>query len=327
MAAYKNLLVTGHLGFIASAFCNMFKDRYRITGIDFAGWGSMERNLAAGVDDLRADIADGKRMHAIIDEVRPDAIVNFAAESHVDRSNDDDSCFWRSNVMGARVLALEAIRLGIRMVQVSTDEVYGDASGASDPWIESSPINPKNPYSVTKAAAEMLLSVYGASERHDLDIVITRGANTIGPRQFPEKAVPKAVWCFTHDIAFPLFRTPARRMWMHVNDHAAGIEAALRRGKRREVYNIAPSFDSEAITADVIAKVRDIIGKGTISEVRDRANYDLRYWMDASKARSELGWQAEHALDETVKATVEWYLDNSDWLAEANVHLAGGGKA
>jgi dTDP-glucose 4,6-dehydratase len=289
----------------------------------------MERNLAEGVVDLRADIADNERMRAIIDEIRPDAIINFAAESHVDRSNDDDSCFWRSNVMGARVLALEAIRLGIRMVQVSTDEVYGDARAESEPWTESSPINPKNPYSVTKAAAEMLLSVYGASERHRLDIVITRGANTIGPRQFPEKAVPKAVWCFTHGIEFPLFRTPAKRMWMHVDDHAAGIEAALHRGRQGEVYNLAPAFDSEAITANVIVKVRDIIGKGTISEVKDRANYDLRYWMDASKAQRELGWQAEHALDETVETTVKWYLDNSDWLEEATAssQRAGGRSA
>lgn len=318
MSSYQKILVTGHLGFIASAFCHLYKDRYRITGVDFAGWGSMEQNCAAGIADIRADIADETRMHSIIEEVQPDAIVNFAAESHVDRSNDDDASFWRSNVMGARVLALEAMRRGIRMVQVSTDEVYGDAHKNSEPWTEDSPVSAKNPYSVTKAAAEMLLKVYGTSERHNLDIVVTRGANTIGARQFPEKAVPKAVWCFTNGVEFPLFRTPAKRMWLHVDDHAAGIEAALRAGKKGEVYNIAPSFANEEMTAKVIERVRDIVGKGTIKEVQDRANYDLRYWMDPAKAKRELGWEANYNLDETVQATVQWYLENPQWLEAAN---------
>jgi dTDP-glucose 4,6-dehydratase len=323
MALYKKLLVTGHLGFIASAFCNLYKNTYAITGVDFAGWGSMEKNLVPGVGDCRADIADAAKIRAILDEVRPDAIVNFVAESHVDRSNDNDACFWSSNVMGARNLACEAMRLGIRMVHVSTDEVYGDAHVNSAPWTEESPMSPKNPYSVTKAAAEMLLKVYGASERHNLDIVITRGANTIGPRQFPEKAVPKAVWCFTHDIEFPLFRTPAKRMWMHVDDHAAGIEAALRNGKKGEVYNIAPSFDSEDMTANVISRIRTIIGKGKVKEVQDRANYDLRYWMDPAKAKRELGWEAKYKIEDTVKATVAWYLENGEWLEAANGVLSG----
>jgi dTDP-glucose 4,6-dehydratase len=318
MASYKKLVVTGHLGFIASAFCHLYRDNYEITGVDFAGWGSMERNCVPGISDLRADIADAQRMRSIVDDVQPDAIVNFAAESHVDRSNDDDSCFWQSNVMGARTLALEAMRLGIRMVHVSTDEVYGDAHENSTPWTEKSSIQAKNPYSVTKAAAEMLLQVYGSSERHNLDIVITRGANTIGARQFPEKAVPKAVWCFTHDAEFPLFRTPAKRMWLYVDDHAAGIEAALRKGKKGEIYNIAPSFANEEMTAKVIERVRDIVGKGTIKEVQDRANYDLRYWMDPAKAKHELGWEAKYNLDGTIQTTVEWYLENQDWLEEAN---------
>jgi dTDP-glucose 4,6-dehydratase len=317
VSEFKKLLVTGHLGFIASAFCNLFKDTYKLAGVDFGGWGSMESNRVEGISDFRADIADEKKMREIVDAVQPDAIVNFAAESHVDRSNDDDSCFWRSNVMGARTLALEAMCKGIRMVHVSTDEVYGDAHENDDPWTEASPIDAKNPYSVTKAAAEMLLKVYGESERHHLDIVITRGANTIGARQFPEKAVPKAVWCFTHDEKFPLFRTPARRMWLHVDDHARGIEAALRKGRAGQVYNIAPSFDNEEMTATVIQKVRDLIGKGTIEEVRDRANYDLRYWMNPAKAKRELGWEARHDLEETVKSTVLWYLDNPQWLEDA----------
>ena len=154
MYSYRRLLVTGHLGFIASAFCEAFRDKYEIIGIDFAGWGSMEENLAPGVRDIRADISDTNRVRSIMDDVQPDAILNFAAESHVDRANEDDSCFWKSNVLGARNLAIEASRRGIRMVHVSTDEVYGDATTSAEAWTESSPISPKNPYAVTKASAE-----------------------------------------------------------------------------------------------------------------------------------------------------------------------------
>ncbi len=315
--AIERIIVTGHLGFIASAFCEAYKGRYEITGIDFAGWGSMERNLVEGVKDIRTDISDTSSIREIVEESKPDAILNFAAESHVDRSNEDDASFWRSNVMGARNLALEASRLGIRMVQVSTDEVYGDASSSAEPWTEISSIKPKNPYSVTKAAAEMLLLVYAESKQYGLDLVITRGGNTVGPRQFPEKAIPKAIWCFTHDEPFPLFRTPARRMWLHVGDHVAGIDAALRKGHGGEVYNLAPMADSEEVTETVIERVRELVGKGEIAKVEDRDSYDLRYWMVSKKAEQELGWQAKNNLDETLESTVEWYLANLDWLEEA----------
>lgn len=313
------LLVTGHLGFIASGFCEIFQDRYEIIGVDFAGWGSMEENLTPGVRDIRADIADVDRIRAIVEEIKPDVIVNFAAESHVDRANEDDACFWRSNVLGARNLALEACRLGIRLLQVSTDEIYGDASANAEPWTEPSPPAPKNAYAVTKAAAEMLLRVY--YESRGLDLVITRGANTIGPRQFPEKAVPKAVYCFLNERPFPLFRTPAKRMWLHVYDHAAGVEAALRRGKSGEVYNLAPPPASEAVTEDVIERVRRLVGRGRIEKVEDRKSYDLRYWMDASKAKAELGWEAKYDLNQTLQSTVDWCLDHRDWLEKANTKL------
>lgn len=314
----KRIIVTGHLGFIASAFCERFVDEYDISGVDFAGWGSMERNLVPGIRDFRADISDSARVREIVEEVRPEAIVNFAAESHVDRSNDDDTPFWRSNVLGARNLALEARRKGVRMLQVSTDEVYGDATIAEKPWMETTSIAPKNPYAVTKGSAEMLLQVYCGGGKSSLDLVITRGANTIGPRQFPEKAVPKAIWCFTHGTPFPLFQTPARRMWMHVTDHAEGVEAALRLGRKGEVYNLAPTSNSEEITGRIIERIRDLVGSGEIKKVEDREHYDLRYWMDASKAKEDLGWAATRDLEETIYSTVEWYLSNPEWLKEAN---------
>lgn len=320
MSAKEKIVVTGHLGFIASAFCQNFQDRYEITGIDFAGWGSMAENLAPGVRDVRCDIADAPGVHAALEEAQPTAIINFAAESHVDRSIDDDLGFWQSNVLGARNLALESIARKIRMVHVSTDEVYGDALETAEAWTEESPILPRNPYSVTKAAAELMLSSYQMTL--GLDVVITRGANTIGPRQFPEKAVPKAVTCFLAGKPFPLFRTPARRMWTHVDDHVSGIEAALRKGKSGQVYNLAPEESSEAYTHDVIHKVREIVGQGEIEEVEDRKAYDLRYWMDASKAKRELAWTPQYDFERTVTSTVEWYLANRDWLEAANKVLS-----
>ncbi len=316
----ERILVTGHLGFIASAFCWNYKDRFEITGVDFAGWGSMEENVAPGTRDLRLDLADARALAGALDECNPAAVVNFAAESHVDRSIDDDTSFWSSNVMGARNLALEAQRRGIRMVHVSTDEVYGDALEEEQAWTEDSPIRAKNPYSVTKAAAELMLGSY--AHTLGLDVVITRGANTIGPRQYPEKAVPKAVTCFLEDKAFPLFKTPARRMWMHVNDHASGILAALESGKSGEAYNIAPLEANEAYTHDVIERVQAIVGRGEIQPVEDRKAYDLRYWMVADKAHAELGWKPEYDLTRTLEDTVAWYLENQDWLAAANAKLA-----
>jgi dTDP-glucose 4,6-dehydratase len=253
----------------------------------------------------------------------PDAIINFAAESHVDRANDDDTCFWRSNVLGARNLALEASRLGIWMVQVSTDEVYGHVAIDADPCTEASPLAPRNAYAVTKAAAEMLLRVYAESRKYQLKVVITRGANTIGPRQFPEKAVPKAIDSLSRGAKFPLFRTPARRMWMHVDDHVTGIEAALLHGQAGEIYNLAPSQRSERVTEEVIRRICTLIGADPrlIELVPDRDNYDLRYLMTPAKAKASLGWEAQYDFDRALETTVEWYLANPDWLAEAKAKM------
>lgn len=324
MRTFRKLLVTGHLGFIGSAFCRKYISEYEIVGVDFLGYGAMEENLAQGVIDIRADIADPESVQDIMHKYAPDAVVNFAAESHVDRANQDDLCFWRSNVLGARNIGLHCCRNRIRMLQVSTDEVYGDAENSDEPWTEDSKIAPRNSYAVTKAAAEFMLQAYSRSSSQDLDLVITRGANTIGPGQSPEKAVPKAIWCFSNEVVFPLFRTPARRMWMHVDDHVSGIESALRSGQKGEVYNIAPGFDSEAETEKVIEEVRALLGKGSINKVNDRDNYDLRYWMSSRKAEEQLGWKPEFNLARTIRETVDWYLRNPEWLARARRLLESG---
>jgi dTDP-glucose 4,6-dehydratase len=209
------------------------------------------------------------------------------------------------------------------MVQVSTDEVHGHLAVNADPCTEASALAPRNAYAVTKAAAEMLLRVYAESRRYQLKLVITRGANTIGPRQFPEKAVPKAVDCFRRGAKFPLFRTPARRMWLYVDDHVAGVEAALLHGQSGEIYNLAPPLRSERATEEVIRRVCSLMDADPrlIELVPDRDNYDLRYFMSAAKAREALGWEAQYDFDRALKTTVEWYLANPDWLAEARAKM------
>jgi dTDP-glucose 4,6-dehydratase len=315
-------LVTGHLGFIASGFCAIARERFDLVGVDHLGWGALTENLAPGVVDVRGDIGDAALLKRVFEEHRPVAVFNFAAESHVDRSIADDLPFWRSNVLGARALALECTARKIRLVQVSTDEVYGDALENDRPWTESSPIAAKNPYAVTKAAAELMLAAYVSSL--GLDVVFTRGANTIGARQFPEKAVPKAVTCFLEGRPFPLFKSPARRLWLDVDDHARGVLAAFEKGRAGQAYNIAPDPANEAYTHDVIERVRAIVGRGEIQLVEDRKAYDLRYWMSNDKARAELGWTPQGTLDATIRKTVAWYLANPDWLRRANEKLGRG---
>jgi dTDP-glucose 4,6-dehydratase len=285
----------------------------------------MGENLAADVEDIRADIADEAAMAALLDRVQPSAIVNFAAESHVDRSIVGDLAFWKSNVLGTRVLALEALKRRIRLVHVSTDEVYGDACDNGSPWTENAPVAPRNPYSVTKGAAEQMLRCY--CHTHDLDVVITRGANTIGPRQFPEKAVPKAVVSFISGKAFPLYRSPARRMWLYVDDHARAVRAALERGRSGETYNIAPEPESEAYTHEVIEQVREIVGWGEIQLVDDRRAYDRRYWISAEKISRELGCKPEVGLEQALRRTVQWYLDNPRWIESAQSAILASASA
>lgn len=313
----ETLLVTGHLGFIGSSFCHLYSDQFKMVGVDFLGWGAMKENLAQNVVDEHADISNGPAMEAIFKKYQPDAIINFAAESHVDRSIENDLSFWKSNVLGARELALQAHRRKIRMLHVSTDEVYGDADHESKPWTEQSPISPKNPYAVTKAAAEHMLMAYHRTL--GLDVVITRGGNTIGPRQYPEKAIPKAVLCFLNGNPFPLFKTPARRMWLYAEDHCSGIRAALKKGRAGEAYNIAPASTNEEFTYKVIEQVREIVGRGEIEITEDRKAYDLRYWMSAEKAARELDWQPRFDLKSALAETVGWYLENPTWMKAAAI--------
>lgn len=321
----KTLLVTGHLGFIGTNFCRLYSSDFKIVGIDYRGYGAMAENLQRGVTDLTVDLANEERVRTALSHFHIDGIIHFAAESHVDRSINDDTPFWRSNVFGSRTIAKIALERKIRVLHVSTDEVYGDALESKSAWVETSPSQPVNPYAITKAAAEWLM--LSQRRMNSLDVVITRGANTIGPYQFPEKAVPKAVYSFMKGVNFPLFKTPARRMWLDVDDHCSGIMAAYQKGVSGEVYNIAPDQANEVQTSDVIEFVQSQMGKGKIDLVEDRKAYDLRYWMDAAKAKSQLGWEPKSHWRDSIKKTINWYCENSEWLESAAKRCLGDGSA
>ena len=248
MSSYRRLVVTGHLGFIGSMFCEAFHDRYEMFGVDFSGWGSMPENLAPGVTDIRADIADGRRdrgrscaRSALMRSSTSPPRVTSIAPTKTTRSSGSRMC------SGARNLALEAGRHrrapGPRLHRRG---LWRRRWTARTPWTETSADCPEERLrGDAKPRPRCSCGSTPRAGQHNLDLVVTRGANTIGPRQFPEKAVPKAISCFLSARPFPLFQTPARRMWMHAEDHAAGIEAALLRGKRGEVYNLAPDAASE----------------------------------------------------------------------------------
>jgi len=311
----KTLLVTGCSGFIGSNFCHLYGRKFRIIGVDALTHGSHPKNLSDSISFHQIDLRSEEALHQLFqlfkDQSGIDGIINFAAESHVDHSLADDSPFWSTNVLGPRNLAKIALRSKIRMLQVSTDEVYGSSNG-SVPFTEEDRLNPRNPYAASKASAELLLNSY--REAYGLDVVMTRGSNTLGPRQSPEKLVPKAILHFIKGSPFPLFRTPARRMWLSVQDHCRGVLAAFEKGKSGQVYNLSPKESEEFETSDVVERLRSLVGKGEIKLVDDRPGYDLRYLISSRKAREDLGWAPEENFNETLKNTARWYLNNTDWI-------------
>ncbi len=313
----KTILVTGCAGFIGSNFCRLYEGQFHIVGCDSLTRGSHPRNVSDCVSFHRIDICSEEALVQLFQGLPEiEGIINFAAESHVDHSLRDDSRFWATNVFGVRNLARLAIQRKIRLVQVSTDEVYG-SSGDGEAFTEENPVNPRNPYAASKAAAELLLRSY--REAYGLDVVITRGSNTLGPRQSLDKLVPKAIVHFIKGRSFPLFKTPARRMWLGVEDHCRGIKAVFEKAKTGHVYNISPDPENEVETSVIINQIRSSIGKGSIRSVDDRLAYDLRYFISSQKLKNELGWEPIQKLPDLLKETVRWYCDNPDWIETSSV--------
>ena|SRR3989338_7127334 len=314
------ILITGGAGFIGSNFVRLFNKKINAIVFDKLTYAGNPENLS-GVDRIfvQGDIADRNALENVIAEHKPTAIVNFAAETHVDRSiYGDTGEFVRTNVVGVQTL-LEVMRAHpeiTRLVQVSTDEVYGDtALDSREMFSELSPVRPSSPYSASKAAGDLLCLAYRRT--YDTPVIITRGSNTYGPYHYPEKIIPLFILKMLEGKQMPVYGIGANiRDWMFVEDHCRGVLAVLEHGKLGEIYNIsADQYQSNLEVARMIAKA---FGKGdeAIEFVTDRPGHDLRYAPDASKIKAELGWLPTVQFEEGLAKTIEWFKNNQAWLSK-----------
>lgn len=311
----RRILVTGGAGFIGSAFARLMTRTYpelQLVVLDKLTYSGNLENLR-GVDESRlrfvqGDIADPDAVTEAMDGC--DAVVNFAAESHVDRSLMGSEDFIRTNVLGVDVLLRVARSAGVtRFVQVSTDEVYGSIDEGA--FKESDALSPRNPYSASKASGELFARAH--FETFDMPVVITRGSNTYGPCQYPEKVLPLFVTNAIDDLPLPLYGDGQNvRDWLYVDDHCAGIDCALRHGVPGEIYNIAGG--NERKNVELTRKILELTGKGDdlIMPVKDRPGHDRRYAIDATKLKA-LGWRPSMAWEEGMRATVAWFQANEAW--------------
>lgn len=310
------ILITGGSGFIGSNFTRYFLANYdnSVINIDKMGTGSNPANLADVEKRDRYTFVNGDTSNAnIVKKLVQDmdVIINFAAETHVDRSIANPNPFFESNTKGTFIL-LEAIRnskQSTKFIQVSTDEVYGDITKGS--FKEHNALRPSNPYSASKAAAEMFCLAYHRT--YGLDVIITRCTNNFGPYQHPEKLIPKAIIRAQLNLPVPVYGEGTNiRDWIYVLDHCEAINFLLKKGEAGEIYNI--SSGNELTNIDLIRKILEIMRKkeDLITYVEDRPGHDIRYSLDSSKI-SSLGWAPKNSLAKALNETVKWYLKNESW--------------
>lgn len=317
----NTILVTGGCGFIGSNFIRYLLDaepRLAIINLDYLTYAGNPENLGECASHpryrwIRGDIRDAGLVHRIV-RSGIQAIINFAAESHVDRSIEDCSAFLGTNVVGTQVL-LEAARAFAvpRFIQISTDEVYGSL-GPTGRFTEMSPLAPNSPYAASKASADLLVRSY--VHTHGTPAIITRCSNNYGPNQFPEKLLPLFITRLLRGESVPVYGDGLNvRDWLHVRDHCAAIHRVWRDGRAGEVYNIGANCEwtNLALTErllDLLEKPRSLL-----RFVADRPGHDRRYAMDCSKIERELGWRPRVPFDEGLRQTVRWYQENADWVA------------
>jgi len=311
------ILVCGGAGFIGSAFIkNYLKNNptHEIKNLDNLTIGSNLNNLKeiennSNYEFIKNNITNQEILENIAKDV--DIIVNFAAESHVDRSIANPRPFIETNVLGTYSI-LEVIRkYDQQFIHVSTDEVYGDAKGKVS-FNEDSQINPSNPYAATKAAADHLVASYYRT--YDINCITTRCTNNFGPNQFPEKLIPKTIIRSIKDLKVPLYGDGTQiRSWIYVYDHVQAIESLISKGKPGQVYNITAY--EEITNKTIVEKILDILGKShdMIEYVNDRPGHDKRYSIDCSKIENEIEWHPKYKFDKALQETVQWYLENKEW--------------
>ena len=317
------IIVTGGAGFIGSNFIFYMMDahpEYRIVCLDSLTYAGNLSTLASVMDKpnfrfVKADICDRKAVFGLFEEEHPDMVVNFAAETHVDRSIEDPEVFLRTNILGTQVLMDACRKYGIgRYHQVSTDEVYGDLPLDRPDLLftESTPIHTSSPYSSAKASADLLVQAYHRT--FGLPVTISRCSNNYGPYQFPEKLIPLMIANALADKPLPVYGEGLNvRDWLYVDDHCKAIDLILHKGRVGQVYNIGGHNEMRNI--DIVKLICKALGKpeSLITYVADRKGHDMRYAIDPTKIHEELGWLPETMFAEGIQKTIQWYLDNKDW--------------
>ena len=317
------LLITGGAGFIGSNFIFYMLEKYpeyHLLCLDKLTYAGNLETLASVMEHprfrfVRGDIADREAVYTLFEAEKPDVVVNFAAESHVDRSIENPGVFLETNVMGTQVLLDACRKYGIqRFHQVSTDEVYGDLplDRLDLLFTEQTPLHTSSPYSASKAAADLLCNAYHRT--YGLPITISRCSNNYGPYQFPEKLIPLMIANALADKPLPVYGEGLNvRDWLYVKDHCAAIELILERGKPGQVYNIGGHNEKRNI--DIVKIILATLGKpeSLITHVTDRKGHDMRYAIDSTFIHWELGWLPENKFEDGMQKTIRWYLDNQSW--------------
>lgn len=313
------LLVTGGAGFIGSNFVlymlKQYPD-YQIINVDALTYAGNLENLKSIEGNpnhtfVKADITDSKTIDELVGQA-VDVVVNFAAESHVDRSILEPDIFVKTNVLGTQVLLDAARKYNIKkFVQVSTDEVYGSL-GETGLFSETTPLAPNSPYSASKAGGDLLVRAY--HETFGLPVNITRCSNNYGPYQFPEKLIPLIISRALNDESLPVYGDGLNiRDWLYVEDHCSAIDLVIHQGKLGEVYNIGGN--NERTNVHIVKTILNELGKpeSLITYVTDRPGHDRRYGIDPTKIMNELGWKPKHNFETGIKETIQWYLSNKEW--------------
>ncbi|MBP5153531.1 MAG: dTDP-glucose 4,6-dehydratase [Lachnospiraceae bacterium] len=317
------ILVTGGAGFIGSNFIFYEREKHpedRIVCVDKLTYAGNLSTLAPVMDDpmfrfVKADICDRKAIFALFEEERPDIVVNFAAESHVDRSIEDPGVFLETNIMGTAVMMDASRKYGVtRYHQVSTDEVYGDLPLDRPDlfFTETTPLHTSSPYSSSKAGADLLVMAYHRT--FGLPVTVSRCSNNYGPYQFPEKLIPLMIANALNDKPLPVYGKGENvRDWLYVEDHCKAIDLIIREGRVGEVYNIGGH--NEMANIDIVKLICRLLGKpeSLITFVTDRKGHDMRYAIDPAKIHAELGWLPETMFAEGIRRTIVWYLEHREW--------------
>ncbi len=317
-------LITGGAGFIGSNYCHYVVEKYPedqfvcLDALTYAGNYNNIKSLEGkpNFKFVHGDITDRELVDKLFADEKFDVVINFAAESHVDNSIKNPGIFLTTNIIGTQVLMDASLKYGIkRYHQVSTDEVYGDLplDRPDLKFTEETPIHTSSPYSSSKAGADLLVGAYHRT--FGLPTTISRCSNNYGPYQFPEKLIPVVISKALKDENVPVYGTGANvRDWIHVHDHNVGVDLIVRNGKVGEVYNLGGHSERDNLT--MVKTILKQLGKSEdlIKFVEDRKGHDLRYAIDSTKAEKELGWTRSYTFEEGIKETIDWYLNNTDWI-------------